>query len=722
MRSLSSGIVALLLAFSLGAQTVPQGADSLVARLRNGDESVRRRIESITRPLLISANERSLHGDIAHRVASLALALAEPISPPENTPTKREMEWRRPAVRILLRALADDSGDVWSAERLERLTPYPYVWRAPKKELTQLRALARRNAALPPALALARFGLELEVGSPDSAAVAMVAAGIAQVSSAVRFHMLAELEFARGRDAAGIDAYYNGAGAIASPEDVTTFSRDLSWIARAEELVEWKKLPAGGKAQESWLRAFWTRRDFRDGRPAGTRLPEQFARWRAALSAYRWDLDGSVALAMTTGDMAGFDYNDGDAKFPIDDAVSELAYGNRLNPLSRILDDRGRLVMRLGLPTEGSMLPGVTSGSQENLIWITPDGPTIVGFSRPGVRVRGEQPVILMKYGMLGRNYPVGDLMTVCNLDPRLCSLAASGATATTGRIGGYVPTPIWANRANRIRVDYTRMRELAERSEANRETFSDSLGAVLQAYGVPGGGVLVVTSVPVERLVPDAKVRDTTRTLGVRMRSLVGDSAKGVIVGVLDTLRTWHISTSPLPGSQVSSWTFVPSPTGVWSVDVVVSSIGRRSGTGRMLRDVPVIALGGTTLTLSDPILGRAGSGLSWKSSGGLLVELNPTGAWRKSDVAILNYTITGTVAGHVLDTRIEIWDTKGQAKKPRIAIGFSETATGITQEVRRELLLRELDAGAYRMVVTVHDAIENVTSLRERRLIVTN
>lgn len=634
MRRLICSVVAVLWGVSLSAQVVPRGLDSLSARLQNGDESVRRRIESMVRPLLISANERSLHGEIAHRVASFALLLAEPISPPENAPTRREIDWRRPAVRILLRALADDSGDVWSAGRLEQLTPYPYVWRAPQKELEQLRALARRNAALPPALALAWFGLELEVGSLDSAVVALAAPVVAKVSSAIQFHMLAELEFARGRDASGSKAYYNGASAIASPEDLSPFSRDLSWIARAGEMEEWKKLSAGGTSRDAWLLAFWTRRDFRDGRPAGTRLPEHFARWRAALREYRWDLEGSVALAMTTGDMAGFDYNDGDAKFPIDDAQSELVYGNRLNPLSRILDDRGRLVMRLGLPTAGATLPGVTAGSEENLIWMTPDGPTIVGFSRPGVKVLYEQPVILMKYGMLGRNYPVGDLMIVCNIDPRLCSLAGAVATDATIRLGGYVPTPAWANRSNRIRVDYTRMRELAERSEANRETFSDSLGAVLQAYGVPGGGVLVVTSVPVERLVPDAKVRDTTRALSVRMRSLVGDSAKGVIVGVLDTVRSWHTATSPLPGSQVSSWTFVPSPTGVWSVDVVVSSVGRRSGTGRMLRDVPVIALGGTTLTLSDLILGRAGSGLSWKNGEGLLVELNPTGAWRKSDV----------------------------------------------------------------------------------------
>ena len=728
MRSFCFVCIALLWTVSLGAQAIPPNSDSLLVRLQHGDESVRRRLESIARPFLISANERSLPGDVAHRVATIALSLAAPISPPENAPTRREMDWRRPAVRILVRTLALDSGDVWSAGQLEQLTPYPYLWLAPHKELAHLRALARRDAALPPALVLAWFGLELEVGSPDSAAVAMATPGLTQVSAAVRFHLLAELEFARGRDAAGTDTYYHGARAIASPDDVAAFSRDLSWIARTEELAEWKRLAADGTAQEAWLRVFWTRRDFRDGRPAGTRLPEHFARWRAALRAYRWDLDGSVALAMTTGDIAGFDYNDGDARFPIDDAQAEQIYRNRLNPLSRILDDRGRLVMRLGLPTAQSLLPGVTAGSEENLIWITPDGPTIVGFSRPGVKVEKDPkkpPVILMKYGMLGRNYPVGDLMAVCHLDPRLCSLAGSVEISlmTARSLGATtLPTPPWKNQANRIRIDYTRMRELAERSETNRETFSDSLGAALQAYGVPGGGVLVVTSVPVEKLVPDAKVRDITRTLGIRLRSLIGDSAKGVIVGMLDTVRTSHIAASPLPGSQVSSWILVPSPVGVWSVDVVVSSLGGRAGTGRMLGEVPVIALGATTLTLGDPILGRTGSGLVWKNARGVLVELNPTGAWRKSDVAVLHYTIAGAVPGHVLDTRIEIWDTKGQPKKPRLAIGFSEPATGITQEVRRDLLLRELEAGAYRLVISIRDATEHVASSRERRLIVTN
>lgn len=286
----------------------------------------------------------------------------------------------------------------------------------------------------------------------------------------------------------------------------------------------------------------------------------------------------------------------------------------------------------------------------------------------------------------------------------------------------GTLPTPPWKNQANRIRIDYTRMRELAERSEANRETFSDSLGAVLQAYGIPGGGMLVVTSVPVERLVPSAKVRDTTRMLGVRLRSSVGDSAKGVIVAGLDTVRTWPTAAPPLPGSQVSSWALVPSPTGVWSIDIVVSSMGGRAGTGRMLREVPVIALDAPTLTVSDPILGRKGSGLTWKNARGILVELNPTGAWRKSDVAVLNYTLVGAVLGHVLDTRIEIWDIQGKPKQPRLAISFSEPATGVMQDVRRELVLRELEAGAYRIVVSIRDAIENVASSRERRLTVTN
>jgi hypothetical protein len=80
MRRLICSVVAVFWGVSLSAQVVPRELDSLSARLQKGDESVRRRIESMTRPLLISANERSLHGEMAHRVASIALILAEPIS------------------------------------------------------------------------------------------------------------------------------------------------------------------------------------------------------------------------------------------------------------------------------------------------------------------------------------------------------------------------------------------------------------------------------------------------------------------------------------------------------------------------------------------------------------------------------------------------------------------------------------------------------------------
>jgi hypothetical protein len=697
----------------LAGQDLPPGLDALVARVESGDRAARDALGALTGPLLAYTAEHRVGGEFAHATARAALAMAAPLSPPEHAVSGDERRWRTGAVRTLRQALAVDSGDVWAAERLEAITPYPYVWLDAEKEFQHLRALAARVDTLPAGLAVAWCELALEFDRVEAAETAFARLP-ASVSLAKRGHLRAQIAFQQGRDETGRDAYYAGAAAIRDSADAAWFSRDLEWIARPEELTEWAALPFGAGRAE-WLQRFWTRRDLLDAQLPGTRLPEQFHRWRLALRRYRWDLDGGTAVGLQTGNAMGIEYSYGDVRFP-EDPASDLADANRLVPTSRVLDDRGRLVLRLGVPARSEALPGVSALTEENLLWLTPEGPLIVGFSRPAVKAAGDA-VILYRLGMLARNRPTGDLTTLCNLDGRLCGVAA-GLDITVQVPGrGTEPPPAWArDRANSLRLDYSRMRDLAEHTEGNPEAFRDSLHAVLQVYGIPGGGVLVVTAFPATKLLSRENQTNSTWFTG-KTRVIVGDSLQGKIVGTLDTTRTWHSSAPLSAGVFLNAWYRLPAPVGTWSVAVVVGDTARRVGTGLRFRDVPVVPLHSTELTLGDPILGRAGSGLTWTWEG-TAVPLNPANAWRKDESGILTYLVDGMVPGRSYETQLELWDAKGNPERPKNTIAFTTKPAGTRDLVQRELSFQELSPGDYRLVLRVKDMTTGRIVTRERRL----
>jgi hypothetical protein len=197
----------------------------------------------------------------------------------------------------------------------------------------------------------------------------------------------------------------------------------------------------------------------------------------------------------------------------------------------------------------------------------------------------------------------------------------------------------------------------------------------------------------------------------------IVGNSTLGEIVTALDTLRTWRGPANPNPGSLVSSYLLVPAPPGSWRVAVVVSDEKRAYGTGVQFNAVPVAKKGSGRLVIGDPIFGRSGGGLSWRHDGEL-VPLNPTNAWRGDESALLTYEVDGLVPGRMYETRYETWKTAGRPKSPSNVITMRATASAVTETVHRELSLRELPPGDYRIVIRVKDTMTKVESVRERMI----
>ena len=312
---------------------------------------------------------------------------------------------------------------------------------------------------------------------------------------------------------------------------------------------------------------------------------------------------------------------------------------------------------------------------------------------------------------MVARNYPVGDLMANCGVDPRLCVLASKWVQ------GRNLASTL--NYGNVIYRDFTRMRTEAEHTDGNADRFTNDLKATVQAYGIPDIGALIVFAVPVKGLIADARARARTTTFSARLRVVVGDSARGEFAAAIDTVRRWTLTTPPGDSTQLTGFLLVPTPPGSWSVAVVMSDLARVAGTGERIGAVPVASFDGQTLRLGDPILGSPTSGLAW-SHDGAPIPLNPRNAWRPDEPAILSYQVDGLVVGRAYDTRIEIWETRGDPTTFQTSVGFTTPATATRISLQRELSVRELTPGDYRIVLRVRDTVSGAEVTRDRKLAV--
>ncbi len=663
-------------------------------RIENGDSSDLARLETSGRQLLIWAAQRRVTGEIAHLVGKVGLTLGAPLAHPDSAISRRETFWRGGAVRALHSALAANPADTTAALMLESIEPYPHLWTVADKQLRQLRALDSAHATLPGPLEVARIELELERGDPESAASLLAQLAPSAISQSRRHHLAAQVDFALG-DSLAPHHYYAGSGAINTLEEMNIFRADLAWIAEPQELAEWDALSPGSSEHTTWLRRFWTRRDLTDARLPGSRLREHFARWRVALRDYRWDPNGVHALGIASSPGMGSGRNHGDIAYPVATRFSQArsVYQNRLVSLSRVLDDRGAIVMRHGAPDMVARMPGITALDQAVLKWTTPDGPLIVGFSKTG-----DEQGFDAHFGMVARNIPTGDLMAGCSLDSSLCALA--------GLVASALDPAATELQAESTRKRYQTTREIAETTEGNPQRFLKPIVAYVQAYGIPGGGVLVSYAIPVDQL---GDTRSTT------LRAVIGDAAGEIVVAV-DSIRRWPLGTTA-DQSYLNGFTVLQTPPGNWQVGIVLSDSTGERGHGARFLSVPAIAVGGTQLALSDPIIGRENSGLTWGHNGAS-ISLNPTGAWLATEAGVLSVEAYGLIPDRDYLLTLEITTSNDASAPADVSISEPVRSDASRLMIQRTLSFANLKPGTYKVTVRITDVATGVAASRQRKI----
>src|SRR5690606_31761249 len=202
-------------------------------------------------------------------------------------------------------------------------------------------------------------------------------------------------------------------------------------------------------------------------------------------------------------------------------------------------------------------------------------GRLLVSFSRPMGELREQ-----LHFGMLARNFPVGDLVVGCQIEPRLCTLAAI-VTQPAGGTDGQVA-------ANLVRDRFVAAREIAETTQGNLERVARELGAVARVYGLSGNQVVVAW----QRPSPCADEQQCSGPLTVR--SVLGDRSQGVIAGVLDTRVRGH-SGNTSAGARASGLHVLSASVGTWqAVTTILDSTGEAGSAVRQaLVHVPDTASG---------------------------------------------------------------------------------------------------------------------------------
>jgi GWxTD domain-containing protein len=453
--------------------------------------------------------------------------------------------------------------------------------------------------------------------------------------------------------------------------------RDLRWIATPGELVVYDHAPA--ESAGAWIRGFWGGRDAEDGRRAGERLIEQFARYQYALNNFslvsrRRAYDPSFAYRDTTQDE---------------------------------VDDRGVIYIRHGEPDQRAQFqaPGV----EPNESWLykrrAPQADLIFHFVARGdvqdyrlvetlADILGSGPAVSLmatmeEQGPLGL---MGNLYSSrASFNPLYEMIARGGST----------------NRSQLL-AEERQLGEAMVRIGTTTDSYGLRFAADLYpiiswfAVGDPhfAPELHVVFALPAQRL--HAVQGSGAATYPLNLRLVVQDSAKRPLAAV-DTVRVFRARGALGEGSYLTEQLVLRVPPGAWTATFVVHEL--QADAGAAISGVPVeVPRMDAGFSASDLILGRVGSGLVWRRTDEE-IPLNPLMRFPRRAVATLYYEVYGLPQGATVETRVRVIRRGSRSIFHRIfgGGGGADLAYSTVTDapgrarVRQQLSLEDLAPGRY-------------------------
>lgn len=522
------------------------------------------------------------------------------------------------------------------------------------------------------------------------------------------------------------EAWLAGAALARSAEARAQYRADIGWIATPEELARFDSLPTD--SLRPWLARFWESRDIADARAPGERLTEHYQRWWHVMRNYK----GRRARRLR------------------DIGSLRRAYRDSV-------DDRGLVYMRYGEPAEEATWNGATGAinirapeSQRLIEAVDPQ--TQINNAQEALEGRIERidelaaarplpnlswrydlpegPLVLHFVAYRSSHYQLVESLTDAfgyGVGVRL----STGALSLRSRLGPGRTDPLLNLRSlfdsrsdidpeygsMAVRLDLGGGRGLTQERKRGRESmttavstdrfahrFDRELRPIVQTYAVgpaadAAGRVVVVFAVPGGPLVPGGRLRGQL-FYPIRVRVVVTRGSK--LVTQIDTMRQFVSRGGIADGRYLTGIEEIAVPPGDYRVQVVLAQALGGAGAAVRIDSVRVPETAGS-LTLSDIVVGRRGSGLSWRHRGKAL-PLNPLNAFTSSASAELYYEVSGLAPGEEYRAEIELRREKGG--KRAVSLAFSERATGMVTPVVQSVDLSTVRPGRYALVVKVTSA----------------
>lgn len=645
--------------------------------------------------------------------------------------------WHEGAVRTATHALdaGTDRGTI--AELLGALLLAEPSVDSPQVAVTALARLARTGSALPvsavrgcvrEARRLARLDLAEEcAGSQlhrgqDSTwlllELAWSAAAQGEASDAARYVDLA------------LDAAHR-------PDDWESVGWHLGWFLTDEEREQWAGRP--DSTRRTWVRERLAARDIRDGRPLGSRILEHFRRLTVADSAFRSPIPtrdlGRFRLAAAPETPPEPPQFSRGRSAPVsslrtteawyDPALVAAAPFREYQRYDPRYDDRAVPYVRLGEPTARIRWVGRDStralGRRNPIPLRYPnatntreawrydlDGRTLL-LHFESERFSGTTDATRLVTGVLGHY--------LCDVDAVRCALSARSQAAFDAVFRGNAGegAPVTPEQIAALRTaDADALREATTRDDFSVRA-RRSIAMVSQVHRVwrsQAGDVVVIVPYAL-RMKDIASSGASTTTIDLEVHHWDPETATS---GTHRTSRNVRLPAAREADSYLTGVLVVdgaPSaPT--WSV---IATQGD-SVWGRAAADfLPPLA--DAPLAISDVVIGAASQGQSWQSPGGETIPLAPLGALDRREPVSLFWQVRSRSTRDSLRTTVAFIRTTARGDETALQVSFVGRSSAGIVEATRELDVSRLDAGTYRLELTVHDRREDLTVRRSSRLL---
>jgi hypothetical protein len=615
------------------------------------------------------------------------------------------------AIQAFVYALQKDSTFLPAAEGLAEAVQATTRWGYTGKARDALRRTSANSALT----LLVQARLERRDHRRERAADLLQRALQLGGDSGVIYQELAREQFALGRDSLAARTYWKGVEQSRSPTAIRMLGEQLALIARPGELDGFDSLTAIGRA--SLVRRFWTIREVDAGVPSGERLREHFQRYELASDAYQPRHTGMTPVRMNRASRmaAAFGYGpspttEGGIYSSRQNYQSSYSfYVTRLGPpISQTVRSPFGLDDGYGISTaaQGDDRAFGDSYRQFNSRFIAGGMLDEIEPSGGQFDRRGEA---LLRYGppddMVGNLWiyhrPEGNLTIAVN-GWRPGSYCAVSSTYCGIEMRGYLrPGEAYA-----LRDELRASRDTLLATDRMIRPFDGALDAAVDAYamidaGTGEGRILVALAVPARQVEP--LVIQDGFVYPVRIQ-LIASPPSGAYRVERDTTRYFRTDRRLGEGEYLQAVELLPVAPASYHLRVVIQTADGVRGTvgGDDSVDVSTVRSG---VALSDIILGRDSSGLSWWSGTDRL-KLNPSGQVSRNEQLYLYYQLGGLPLGRPYQTSLEVSRATSPKDKPLITLSYDEVADSSVMEIQRVLDLTRLDPGVHTIQLTIRDA----------------